>query len=109
MMAPAATAAAIRNPIKRPVRKFSANHCRISALPNSALKFGWLPDNDLGPDRSSIVQVDNVGIDQSETAGRDRASNGVRLIGAVDTVDRRTEIKRTCAHWIAGPARHEAR
>src|ERR1700730_7485618 len=71
-------------------------------------KLRLLPDDDLGPDRDAVVEIDDVAIDQAEASGRNRASDGLRLIGAVNTIDRRTKIKRARAHGIAGSARHEA-
>ena len=37
-----------------------------------------LPDDDLGADRNALVKVGNVGVDQPETAGRNRGADGVR-------------------------------
>src|SRR3569833_4787545 len=68
-----------------------------------------LPDDDLGADRDAVVKVFNVGIDQPEAAGRHGSADGLRLVGAVDAIHCGAEIKRTRAHWIAGPACHEAR
>src|SRR6266849_8257238 len=120
-MAAAATAIATAQPIKRPVRKFSAKKLRMvcPALPASddeiplrtaqhSSQLRLLPDDDLGPDRNSIVEVDDVAIDQAEASGRNRASDGLRLIGAVNAIDRPTKIKRACTHGIAGASGHEA-
>src|ERR1700719_3710350 len=95
-------------PIKRPDRKFSAKNLGmfclacVRATEKTESQLRLLPNDYLGPDRNSLVEVDDVAIDQAEAAGRHRASDGLRLIGAVNAIYRRTKIKRARTHWIAG-------
>jgi hypothetical protein len=41
------------------------------------LQFWLMPDDDLGAQRDALVKVGNVGVDQPETAGRNRGADGV--------------------------------
>src|SRR5687768_532729 len=68
-----------------------------------------MADNYLRAERHAGVEVDDVAVGQAETAGRDRLTNGFRLVGSVDAEDRRAEIERTGPHGIARTASHEAR
>src|SRR5262249_6549664 len=54
------------------------------ALP---LQFRTLPHDDLGPDRHTIVEIDDVPVHQPEAARRHRMPDRLRLIGAVNAVD----------------------
>src|ERR1043165_575434 len=103
---------ATAKPIKRPDRKFSAKSFGMSiSLPEGCVvssQFRLLPDDNLGPDGNSIIEIDHVAIDEPETSGRHGGADGLRLIGAVNAVDGLAEIERTRAHGIAGPSGHKA-
>src|SRR5204863_5856190 len=71
--------------------------------------FGALTNHNLGADRYAFVQVDDVIVDQPETARRDGAADRLRLVGAVNAVDGAAEIERAGAERVAGTAGHEAR
>ena len=62
-----------------------------------------------GAHRDSPIQVGDVVVHEPEAARRYGAADGLRLVGAVDAVDRGAEIERARAHRIARTARHEAR
>src|SRR5580700_5695070 len=68
-----------------------------------------LPDNDLGPDRYAIVQVRYIAVDEAEAARGHGAADGLRLVRAVNAIDRGAEIERTRTHGVAGASGHEAR
>src|SRR5206468_8979418 len=115
-MAPAATAIATASPMRRPPRnvrsiffnsQFQGNGSAGEA--GSQLQFRLLPDNHLGADRDTLVEIGDVGVDQAEAAGRDGGADGVRPVGAVDTVDGGAEVHRARADRVAGAAGHEAR
>src|SRR5262249_29326845 len=97
VIAPAATAIATAKPIKRPVRKFSAKSLGMFYLACEGCivgsQFRLLPDDNLGPDRNSLVEIGDVAIDQPEASGRNRAPDRLRLIGAVDTIDGGAKIE----------------
>src|SRR5260370_33033428 len=61
-----------------------------------------LLDDHLGAHRNPVVEINDVGVYQSEAAGRDRTPDRLRLIGAVDTIDGVPEIKCAGAERIAG-------
>src|SRR5262249_38627838 len=74
-----------------------------------ASQFRLLADDDLGADRNPLVEIHDVAVDQPEAPGRNGAADGLRLIGAMDAIDRGAEIERPRPHGIAGAAGHEAR
>src|SRR5712691_6643551 len=73
------------------------------------LQFRTLAHDDLGPDRNPVVEIHDVPIHQAEAARRNRMADRLRLIGAVDAVDRVAEIKGTRPERIARAAGHEPR
>src|SRR5262245_8826913 len=72
------------------------------------LELGGLTHDDPGADRHPVVEVDHVVVHQPETARRHGVPDRLRLVGAVDAVDRAAEIQRARAQRIAGTASHEA-
>ena len=55
----------------------------------------------------SIIKIDHVIVGEPEAARRDCLADSVRLVGAVDAVDRLAEIERARAQRVAGAAGHE--
>src|SRR3984893_18532242 len=70
-------------------------------------QFWLLSDDQLGADRKPIVEIDDVAVDQTKASAGDRAADGLRLIGAMDAIDRGAEIERPRPHRIAGSSGHE--
>src|ERR1700761_7689811 len=114
-MAAAATATATASPIRRPPRNVrmiylspmsgmgSARGTRLSRL-----QCRLLPHNNLGADRHAIIEVGDVGVDQPETPGRDRGTDCIGPVGAMDAVDGSAKIHRASAERVAGTTGHEA-
>src|ERR1035437_6382536 len=113
---------AIAQPINRPDRKFSANsfgmlslqratskHIVSSTAGTSRSQFWLLPDGHFGPDWNAVVQIDDIGIDQAETSGRHRRSDGLRRIGAMDAIDGVAEVKRAPSGLPGPPAMKRGR
>src|SRR6202049_2679680 len=71
------------------------------------LQFRTLAHDDLGPDRNPVVEIHAVPVHEPEAARRNRVPDRLRLIGAVDAVDRVAEVKGARPEWIAGAAGHE--
>src|SRR5262245_49087689 len=70
----------------------------------------WLLLHDhFGSDLRPVVKIDHIRIDQPETARRHRRTDGLRLVGAVDAIDRAAEIERARAERIGGATCHPAR
>src|SRR5262245_32475433 len=108
MIAAAATPIAMTQPISSPVAKLRPKNLNIAELaPRS--DFRPLADHHLGPDGNAIVEIGHVGIGQTETSGGHRAADGLRLVGAVDAVDRGAEVERAGTERIARTASHPAR
>src|SRR6185437_6258247 len=57
----------------------------------------------------AVVEVGDVVIGHAEAAGRYRLSDGFRLVGAVDPVQRRAQIQRAGAERVVDAAGHVAR
>src|SRR3954467_905378 len=96
------TPMAMMQPIRRPVVKLRPMNLAICPSPAELRSdFRTLPDHDLGADRNALEKVAHVGIGQPEAAGRHRSADGLRLVGAVDAVDRAAEIERAGAERIA--------
>ncbi len=68
-----------------------------------------MADDHLRADRHALVEVRDIRIDETEATRRHRTANRMRLVGAVNAIDRAPEVKRACAHGIARSARHESR
>src|SRR5690606_6746340 len=68
-----------------------------------------LLNDDLGADADPLVEVDHILIEQPDAAARDGTADTPWLGGAVDAVQRRTEIERPGAKRIVGAARHARR
>ena len=112
--AAAPIATATPRPIRRPARNvpmecISRNHTAGNHLRSADYRSGFCRTITLVPTGTRSYRVDHVGIDQPEAAGRDASADRLRLIGAVDAVDRGAEIKRAGAERVARAAGHEAR
>ena len=59
-----------------------------------------LEHDDGGADLDAIVEVDHVLVAQADAARRDLVTDGPGLVGAVDAVERRAEIKRARAERV---------
>src|SRR3954470_3823613 len=70
---------------------------------------GAVAHYDLRAERHAGVEVDDVAVGQAEAAGRDRLTDRLWLVGAVDAEDRRAEIEGAGPHGIARSSCHEAR
>jgi len=69
-----------------------------TVLNQTALSQFWLlPDDHFGADRNTVVQIDDIGIDQAETSGRHGRPDGLRRIGPMDAIDGVAEVKRARA------------
>src|SRR5258708_16904618 len=97
-IAAAATAIATAKPINRPDRKFRAKSFRMFYLAAEGCivrsQFRLLPDDDLGPDRNSIVQIDHLALDQPAASRHDLPADSLRLIDTVDAIDGGAKRKR---------------
>ena len=58
-------------------------------------------------DRDTIIKIGDVVINKAKAPGRNGLANSFRCIGAVNSIDRCTEVHSARAHWIAGPASHK--
>src|SRR5437899_961366 len=110
-----ATRTATASPISRPPRNVRIIFSLTRTLGNgqakrkpAPLQLGLLPDDDLGANRHAVIEIGDVGVDQTEAAGGDGGADRVRTIGAVDAIDGCAEIHRARAERIAWAARHEA-
>src|SRR5690606_19459397 len=65
--------------------------------------------HDGGTNRDAIIEVLDVLIGHAETTGRDRLADRLRLVGAVDPVQRRAEIHRASAERVLDAAGHVTR
>src|SRR6476620_4073553 len=108
-MAAAATPTAMTQPIKRPVAKLRPKNPAMTVLPAPRSDFRPLPDNHLGADRNAVVEIGHIRVGQAEAARRHRGADGLRLVGAVNAIDRGAEIHGAGAERIARPAGHPAR
>src|SRR5689334_7035925 len=109
-MAPAATAIAAVMPTSRPERNVRGKILNMRAsLPMTlrGLNLRCLTDDHFCADRHALIKIDDFRIDQTETSGCHRAADGLRLVGAVDAINRIAEIKGARTHRIARTARHE--
>src|SRR5919106_3482802 len=100
---------AMTQPTRRPVVKLRPKNWAMKPPPGKRSDFRTLPDDDLGADRNAFVEIGHVGIGQTEAARRHRGADGLRLVGAMNAVDRAAEIQRARAERIAGSAGHPAR
>ena len=62
-----------------------------------------------GADRDAVIEVGDVVIGHAEAAGRHRLADRLRLVGAVDAVQRRAQIHRAGAERVVDAAGHVAR
>src|SRR5579862_2393679 len=62
-----------------------------------------------GADRDTIIEIDHVLIGHAEAAGGDGLSDRLRLVGAVDAIERRAEIERPRTEWVLDTAPHVTR
>src|ERR1041385_1343138 len=100
---------AMMQPIRRPVEKLRPMNVAMSPSPAEPSDFRTLPDHDRGADRNALVEIAHVGVGQTEAAGRHRGADGLRLIGAVDSIHRVAEIECARAERIARTPGHPAR
>src|SRR5690606_29580344 len=63
-------------------------------------------DDDLCPNRDPVVKINDVFVAHPDASGRDRATDCVGLIGAMDAIKCRAEIEGARAHRILRPALH---
>src|SRR6476619_1962148 len=108
-MAAAATPTATTQPTNRPVAKLRPKNPAMTVLPRARSDFRTLPDDHLGAHRNAVVEIGDIRVGQPETARRHRGADGLRLVGAVNAIDRGAEIHRAGAERIARPAGHPAR
>src|SRR6185312_3670423 len=78
-----------------------------------ASSYGCLTDrlvlhNDRGSDAHAAIEIDHVLIRHAEAAGRYCLSDRLRLVGAVNAVEGRTEIERTRPERVLDTAGHVA-
>src|SRR5256714_11405709 len=66
-------------------------------------------DDDRGPNSPPAIEIGHVLIGHAEASGRHRLSDRLGLVGAVDAVERRSQIHRARAERIVDAARHVAR
>ena len=80
------------------------------ASPSRAIGLPGREHDDLRADRHAIVEVDHVGVQHADAAGRDGPADRLRLVGAVDAVERvlavLEEIHGAGAERIVGAAVH---
>src|SRR5579871_3176832 len=62
-----------------------------------------------GADGDTIIEIDHVLIGHAEAAGGDGLSDRLRLVGAVDTIERRAEIERPRPERVLDTATHVSR
>src|SRR5689334_18143345 len=68
-----------------------------------------LPHHHGGADTDAGIEIGHVFVGHAEAARRHRLSDGLRLIGTVDAVERRAEIDGARAEWVVDAAGHMAR
>src|SRR6266576_4997794 len=68
-----------------------------------------VPDHHRRPDEDAAIEVGDVLIGHAEAAGGDRLSDRLRLVRAVNAIERRTEIDRAGAKRVVDTALHVAR
>ena len=59
-------------------------------------------------DRDTLVKIDDIIINKAKAPRRNSLAYSLRCIGAVNPVDRSTEVHGTSTHWIAGPPSHKS-
>src|SRR4051812_19010517 len=64
--------------------------------------------DDASADRDAAIQIDHVGVEHSDTAARNPVSNRFGQVGAVNTIDRATEINGAGAERVTLTSRHPA-
>src|SRR5436305_5046504 len=68
-----------------------------------------LHHHDLSPETDPAIKVGHVLVHHSDAAGGDVLADRVRLVGAMNAIERRAEIEGACAERIGRPALHMAR
>src|SRR6266481_7220341 len=71
--------------------------------------FGLVLHHHRGTDGHAAIEIGHVLIGHAEAAGGNRLSDRLRLVGAVNAIERRTEIERTGAKRIVDTALHMTR
>src|SRR6185312_9030424 len=94
-----------RRIMPRRCRNQPAHARRRAAVASSAY---LVLDHHRGADPHAIIEVDHVLIGHAKAAGGNRLSDRLRLVGTVDAIERRAEIKGAGAERIFDPAHHVA-
>src|SRR5262249_39711446 len=99
----------VRVPVSAVRLVVSALYIRIQCLGLNVLTASVLSNNYPRTDRDTLVKVGDIIINKAKAARRNGLAYSLRCIGAVNPVDRSTEVHGTSAHRIAGPASHKPR
>ena len=62
-----------------------------------------------GADGDPVIKIGHIFIGHAEAAGRHRLSDRLRLVGAVNAIERRAQIERAGAERVFDAAGHVAR
>ena len=60
-------------------------------------------------DRDTLVKIDDIVVNKAKAPRRNSLAYSFRCVGAVNPVDRSTEVHGTSAHRIAGPTSRKPR
>src|SRR5262249_15210406 len=101
---------------ERAASQYPAVTSRVAGIPGpspgraawtgAANRTGLAQHHYLGADSHTIVKIDHVLIGHTKAAGRHRLADGLRLIRAVNAIERRTKIYGARAERIIDAANH---